>query len=271
MPTKTMPTTAGPEVRALVPRARALVGHRGVRPITRFVSSASGLGFVNRLTPTTTATQTTSVQKALYMLTAIGLAFSERAMYFDVVRVELGRIEVLRDVDRLDLDARLQHDRHPSTPNLSVLVRSRQRPRRAPAPAPASRLPLVVHGRRQCHRSCIALADFAVRRHWSSGPCRCSTITLDDRLDPSPESRCPLSTRTTAPVSEDDLRLRPVAVGKRVDVAPHAHRDEDGRQEAPEAAGRRARFHSMPRITTPNSGTMKKKISTWRNSRMFEK
>ena len=32
-----------------------------------------------------------------------------------------------------------------------------------------------------------------------------------------------------------------------------------------------ARFQSMPRITTPNSGTMKKKISTWRNSRMFEK
>ena len=32
-----------------------------------------------------------------------------------------------------------------------------------------------------------------------------------------------------------------------------------------------ARFQSMPTITTPKSGTMKKKMSTWRNSRMFEK
>ena len=31
-----------------------------------------------------------------------------------------------------------------------------------------------------------------------------------------------------------------------------------------------ARFHSMPTITTPNSGTMKKNTKTWRNSRMFE-
>ena len=31
-----------------------------------------------------------------------------------------------------------------------------------------------------------------------------------------------------------------------------------------------ARFQSMPRITVPKSGTMKKKTSTCRNSRMFE-
>ena len=30
-------------------------------------------------------------------------------------------------------------------------------------------------------------------------------------------------------------------------------------------------FHSIPTITTPKSGTMKKKMSTCKNSRMFEK
>ena len=32
-----------------------------------------------------------------------------------------------------------------------------------------------------------------------------------------------------------------------------------------------ARFHIIPRITTPNSGTMKKKTRTCRNSRILEK
>ena len=32
-----------------------------------------------------------------------------------------------------------------------------------------------------------------------------------------------------------------------------------------------ALFHSIPTITTPKSGTMKKKMSTCKNSRIFEK
>ena len=53
----------------------------GVRPMTRFFSSASGQGRLKRLTPTVVATQIKSVQKALYIFTAIGLALSLRAIH----------------------------------------------------------------------------------------------------------------------------------------------------------------------------------------------
>src|SRR5512146_2215504 len=79
--TNTTPTTA-----AQKPGFRCH-GHgpssgRVVRPITRFFNSASGLGLVTRLTSTVTLTHTTNDHQALYILMAIGLAFSERAISF---------------------------------------------------------------------------------------------------------------------------------------------------------------------------------------------
>src|SRR5262245_23910960 len=53
-----------------------------VSPSTRSFSSESCLGLVTRLTRIVTLTPTTSDHQALYIFTAIGLAFSDRAISF---------------------------------------------------------------------------------------------------------------------------------------------------------------------------------------------
>ena len=104
------------------------------------------------------------------------------------------------------------------------------------------------------------------REYWSSGRFPFND-NLGDRFTPS---RFLLNPNDCSR-SQHSPRLRPVTLGEGVDVGPHAHGHEDGREEPDEAPVGVPRFHSMPRITTPNRGTMKKKISTWRNSRMLEK
>src|SRR5512143_4200045 len=88
--------------------------------MTRFRSSPSGLGRVKRLTATVTRTQTTSDHQPLYMLTAIGLAFGERATY----RVWSGLNAAGANVSDTRVARRVTPGSSttgtPSTPNLSV-------------------------------------------------------------------------------------------------------------------------------------------------------
>src|SRR5215831_4150592 len=79
MATNTTPTTAAQST-GLRYQGQGPSSGKGVRPITRFLSSASGLGLVTRLTKTVMTTHTTKDHQPLYMLMAIGLAFSERAI-----------------------------------------------------------------------------------------------------------------------------------------------------------------------------------------------
>ena len=152
-----------------------------------------------------TATQTTSVQKPLYMLTAIGLAFSERAMYCVWSGLNSAGLKRLLHVGRLDLHSRLEHDRHALDAELVRLIRVRPGRRRGQQPHRDALAPLVhVAG-----RSSRAMVIVPCRRLAASGSATFvvrtvpfSTIT---RVIASVPPDVVFSTRTTAPGSRTAL------------------------------------------------------------------